>query len=139
VPGDGDLPNLAIVSLQRHKRVVDPERSEAFRAFHLQFPPRGVRERLNVRHQVAPSSSNGQEFDSLRVQLAKVLIGGELAVKHQVLRSGAAIPPVEIQKFQHHILFTVMADTRVAVANDSRVRGVSQSGLDAFDRLASLS
>ena len=112
---------------------------EAFRALHLQSLPRSVRECLDVRDQVAPPPSDGQEFNPLRIQFAKVLIGGELAVKHQVLRSGAAISPVEIQKFQHHVSFMIVADARFAVANDSRIRGVRQCGLDAFDRLAPLS
>ncbi len=42
-----------------------------------------LRPRLRMVRNLTPSAFS----------LPKVLIGGELAVKHQVLRSGAAIPP----------------------------------------------
>ncbi len=60
----------------------------------------------------------------------ELLFCGKLAIEDQVVEGVSVVGLIEIDKFQHHLVFVGVTHTGVAIGDNARVRVSRQNGQD---------
>ena len=138
VPGHDELTEGRAVFGESHLGFADVELPMFLGAIRQHNPlPVIRRQGLDLFDELLSPAPQGDELDSIPVELGQIFVGGKLGIEDQALGRLSSLPP-EVHELQDAVRLIAMLHLGIAVAEDARIGILAQDGQDAFERLPSL-